>query len=188
MSNVCKKWYQEYKKRHDENIKLLNEENGEDKASRAITGLPRSQCVWRYLEIHGAVERMGGFANFSHYVNKCAETDYEVFSQLEKENKSLKYKNRGLEMKLGKIARSNQKEDPQEGTELFREMFWENVKSDLIEIADPALQENLKTLFMTIFDLGYQAGRADMQNSINIGKNLTDLLFNGGKGEERMES
>lgn len=27
---------------------------------------------------------MGGFANFSHYVNKCADTDYKIFDMQQK--------------------------------------------------------------------------------------------------------
>jgi hypothetical protein len=28
-----------------------------------------SQCAWRYRQIHEAVEKMGGWANFSHWLN-----------------------------------------------------------------------------------------------------------------------
>lgn len=82
MSNVCKKWYENYKKKHEQFIYLWNSDKEE--CCKKITGYDVGHCAWRYLKIHGAVDRMGGFANFSSYSNKSAESDYLHLEKLEK--------------------------------------------------------------------------------------------------------
>ena len=79
---ICKQWYLDYKKRLAENINLYNNDQKEEFFQK-VTGYDMDHCAWRYSKIHGAVERMGGFANFRHYVNECAETDYLAFEKLE---------------------------------------------------------------------------------------------------------
>ena len=88
MRDICKQWYKDYKKKYNENIHLFNTDVS--KCLKAITGMGIDSAVWRYLEIHGCIDRMGGFANFSHYVNKCAEEDYLAHRNLEKQNKELR--------------------------------------------------------------------------------------------------
>jgi len=88
MSDVCKNWYGQYKKNYDKYIDLFDTNIHE--CLKEITGSSVNNAVWRYLKIHGAIMRMGGFANFSHYVNKCADDDYKTFEKLEKENKELR--------------------------------------------------------------------------------------------------
>ena len=75
VSDYCKEEYQKFKAAFGDGD--INDEGFEE-----LTGLKSRTCAYRYHEIHGAVIRMGGFANFSHYVNRCAETDYQVFKEL----------------------------------------------------------------------------------------------------------
>ena len=89
MSDVCKEWYNDYKKKFKKHIELWNTD--QEKCSIEITGRGLKHNAWRMLHISGAVDRMGGWANFSHYVNMCAETDYECFDEkLKAENEKLK--------------------------------------------------------------------------------------------------
>lgn len=87
MSDVCKQWYNQYKKRYDKNIELWNTDK--EKCALEITGHNLNHNAWRMMQISGAVDRMGGFANFKHYVNKCAEEDYLSFENLEKQIKEM---------------------------------------------------------------------------------------------------
>ena len=58
--------------------------NGNTEAAiKFVTGYDERHCAYRYAHIHGAVERKGGWANFKHYVNNAAESDYLVFKQHE---------------------------------------------------------------------------------------------------------
>lgn len=106
MSDIAKQWYKEYKKRYDENIHLWN--TNKEECSEKITGYSLSHNAWRMLKISGAVSRMGGFANFSHYVNKCAETDYQCFDEkVQKDNEELQKErdyHRGNAEKLAKVV------------------------------------------------------------------------------------
>lgn len=89
MSDICKNWYKSHKKRYEENIHLWNTDK--EACSKAITGHDLNHNAWRMIKISGAVDRMGGFANFSYYVNKCAETDYQCFDEkVQQENQRLK--------------------------------------------------------------------------------------------------
>lgn len=83
MSDVCKQWYQDYKKKYEANVNLYNKEDTQEEFFKNVTGYGKNHCAWRYVRIHGAVERMGGMANFAHYVNTCAEEDYKAFRNLE---------------------------------------------------------------------------------------------------------
>lgn len=95
MSGICRDWYLKWKERHNKYKDLWNTDKEE--CSKKITHHGVSHNAWRMIQISGAVDRMGGFANFSHYVNKCADTDYEVFqlqnSLLRKIMKKLDMKN-----------------------------------------------------------------------------------------------
>lgn len=82
MSDICKQWYKDYQKKYKDNVDLFNKEDAQDQFFVNVTGFNKQHCAWRYARIHGAVERMGGMANFSHYVNTCAEEDYKAFKNL----------------------------------------------------------------------------------------------------------
>lgn len=98
MSDICKQWYLDHKKAVEDNTHLFNEKNKEQ-FFKNVTGHGEQHCAWLYTRIHGAVMRMGGMANFSHYVNTCAEEDYKSFALLEKEVADLKRKLAMLENK-----------------------------------------------------------------------------------------
>ena len=80
--DICKKWFKDWKKRYNENIELWNTDK--EACSKAITGHDLAHNTWRMMRISGAVDHMGGFANFSHYINKSAEHDYEMFRKQHK--------------------------------------------------------------------------------------------------------
>ena len=60
--DICRTWYDDYQKRFKENIDLYN--TNTEEFYKKIVGWPLNLCARRYAEIHGCVERMGGWANF----------------------------------------------------------------------------------------------------------------------------
>lgn len=88
MDDICKNWYENWKKKYEEHIELWNTDKEE--CCKKITGYDTTHAAYRYMKIDGAVNRMGGWANFSDYVNRCADDDYMTFKKLEDENRKLK--------------------------------------------------------------------------------------------------
>lgn len=115
MSDICKEWYEEWKKRYRQNIELWNTDK--EKCCKKITGIPLDHAAWRYMHIDGAIDRMGGFANFRHYVNYCAEEDYLAHAKLEEENERVR---KGLQAML------DSDQFPQKG--YYVDIFIEHVK------------------------------------------------------------
>jgi len=111
MSDYCKEQYNKYKKRMETFSDIYN--NDMEKGIKHATCTESHHCAYRYAKIHGVVERMGGWANFSSYVNDCAKTDYLVFEELAVENVELKKENDRLSRMVknkfnneGKIVKS----------------------------------------------------------------------------------
>lgn len=107
MGDYCKEEYLKYKERLSSYVEIYN--NNTNEGIKYLTGHGSQHAAYRYAKIHGAVIRMGGFANFSHYVNKCADEDYETFSKLEADNKNALIREKHLKLQLDSVIADNEK-------------------------------------------------------------------------------
>ena len=71
----CEQKFVEWEERIKRFSKIFNQ-NTEDGIRYATNGIGSLSCAYRYVQIHGAVERMGGWANFKAFVNRNAKSNY----------------------------------------------------------------------------------------------------------------
>lgn len=75
--------YKDYLKRMETFSERYNK-NSNEAVEHATAGFNEKSCARRYVEIHGAVVLMGGWANCSYWIRNHARNYFETCSKLEK--------------------------------------------------------------------------------------------------------
>ncbi len=111
-SEYCEKNYKRYIAKYKDKetwSKIYNEDR--DAGCKHLTGFGQNQCAWRYLELHGTVELMGGFANASYWITRHAASYFNLCEEIQEEKDNLV---RVLKMAEGLIEKrmGNQETNP----------------------------------------------------------------------------
>lgn len=118
MSTYTQNEFRLYQERMKDFSTIYNQDT--DKAVKHVIGFDEKHAAYRYVRVHGAVELMGGWANFSYWIQNHASNYFRTCEKLETlANRLINQlpKNRREEAReqLSRILKDGETESQEEG-------------------------------------------------------------------------